>query len=227
MGATILKNPPIGYENHFAGNYLDSDIPEDRIRVSDDHKLTEIIAVWNGTVWIEGANSTQIASINTPVYEEKIIEHFTYLMNRALSSSMGKYGSYEYLQIQKREYDNKYLVAKGLTVNTPVASAIQKEMERDFPISTLDAIITSYGVTDLSGTQLEKMYTLIIIRYEYAKNRLDNFEGMAIDFRTKCRTLVENSEWTKLDTAFNLVKNFPENPSNTDIENYYNQFDAL
>jgi hypothetical protein len=50
---------------------------------------------------------------------------------------------------------------------------------------------------------------------------------MAIDFRTKCRTLVELYQWSKLDTAFELVKNFPENPTDTDIENYYNQFDAL
>jgi len=169
----------------------------------------------------------EIALINTPIYEEKIIEYFTYLMNRALSSSMGKYGSYEYLQIQKREYDNKYLVAKGLEVNVPISNAIQKEMERDFPTPILDAILTSYGYNDLSGTQLEKMYTLIIIRYEYAKSRLDAFEGMAIDFRTKCRTLVELYQWGKLDIAFELVKNFPENPSDTDIQNYYNQFDAL
>jgi len=160
-------------------------------------------------------------------YEQKIIQLFTYLMNRALSSSMGKYGTYEYLQIQKQEYDKKYLVAKGLEVNVPVANAIQKEMERDFPTPTLDAILTSYGYTDLSGTQLEKMYALIIIRYEYAKQRLDTFEGMAIDFRTKSRTLVELFQWQKLDTAFALIENLPNELSDTDIENYYNQFDAL
>ena len=100
-------------------------------------------------------------------------------------------------------------------------------MERDFPTPTLDAILTSYGYTDLSGTQLEKMYALIIIRYEYAKQRLDTFEGMAIDFRTKSRTLVELFQWQKLDTAFALIENLPNELSDTDIENYYNQFDAL
>lgn len=224
MVGTILKTPSQGYENHFAGNY--DQLPSDRNAV-DVYLGGFISPVWSGTAWIEGANTASVITQKTELYEDKIIDSFTYLMNRALSSSMGKYGSYEYLQIQKREYDNKYLVAKGLTVNAPVSNAIQKEMDRDFPVSTLDAILTSYGVTDLTGTQLEKMYTLIIIRYEYAKNRLDNFEGMAIDFRTKCRTLVELHEWGKLDTAFDLVKNFPENPTDTDIENYYNQFDAL
>lgn len=175
----------------------------------------------------EGATVEEIAELKTPIYELKIIEKFTYLMNRALSSSMGKYGSYEYLQIQKQEYDKKYLVAKGIEINVPVANAIQKEMLRDFPVETLDYILTQYGVQDLSGTQIEKMYLLIIIRYEYAKQRLDVFEGMAIDFRTKSRTLVELFQWPKLDIAFQLVKNFPDNPTDIDIENYYNQFDTL
>jgi len=179
------------------------------------------------TIEIHEPTEEEISAEKTPVYELKIIENFTYLMNRALSSSMGKYGSYEYLQIQKQEYDKKYLVAKGIEINVPVANAIQKEMLRDFPVPILDSILTSYGYVDLSGTQIEKMYILIIIRYEYAKQRLDSFEGMAIDFRTKSRTLVELFQWTKLDIAFQLVENFPENPTNTDIESYYNQFDAL
>lgn len=224
MVGTILKTPLEGYENHFAGNY--DEVPSDRNAVGV-YLGGFISPVWNGTTWVEGASSSEIATINTPIYEEKIKEFFTYLMIRALSSSMGKYGKYEYLQTQKREYDLKYLVAKGLTVNVPVANSIQKEMERDFTIPVLDAILTSYGITDLSGTQIEKMYMLIVIRYEYGDNRLSNYEGMAIDFRTKSRTLVEQWQWGKLDTAFDLVKNFPENPSDTDIENYYNQFDAL
>lgn len=177
--------------------------------------------------WIESATQQEIAEINTPIYEQKIIDLFTYLMNRALSSSMGKYGSYEYLQIQKAEYDKKYQVAKGLAVNIPVANAIQKEMERDFPVPVLDDILTSYGYTDLSGSQIEKMYILIIIRYEYANGKLNTYEGMAIDFRTKCRTLVELAQWSKLDTAFSLVMNLPNELEESDISNYYNQFDAL
>lgn len=225
MGATILNNPPVGSENVFAGNF--DEIPNNRTQVSDNYYGSFIKPVWNNSQWEEGATSEEIFLQKAPIYEAKTIELFTYLMIRALSSAMGKYGSYEYLQIQKQEYDKKYLVAKGLEVNTPVANAIQKEMERDFPIPLLDAVLTSYGYTDLSGTQLEKMYALIIIRYEYAKNRLDTFEGMAIDFRTKCRTLVEQSQWTKLDTAFGLVEALPNELSDSDITEYYNQFDAL
>ena len=182
---------------------------------------------WDGLQWIESATNQEIDTHNTPIYEQKIIDLFTYLLLRALSSSMGKYGSFEYLQIQRNEYLKKYEVAKGISNNVSIANAIVKEMERDFPTPKLDAILTAYGYNDLSGTQLEKMYTLIIIRFEYANSKLEAFEGMAIDFRTKCRTLVELCQWDKLDTAFSLIDNLPTELSNADIENYYLQFENL
>lgn len=176
---------------------------------------------------IETASQELIYQEKALFYENKIIEIFTYLMNRALSSSMGKYGSYEYLRIQKEEYDEKYKVAKGLEENVPVANAIIKEMERDFPEAFLDAVLTSYGHSDLSGTQIEKMHILIIIRYEYAKSRLNNYQGKAIDFRTKSRTLVELKQWSKLDQAITLAENLPNQLEDSDIENYYEQFNSL
>lgn len=182
---------------------------------------------WNGSDWVESASEEEIAQLNTPIYEQKIIDLFTYLMNRALSSSMGKYGSYEYLQIQRDEYFLKYKVAKGIEENQSIADAILKEMERDFPTPMLDAILTSYGYNDLNGTQLEKMYVLIIIRYEYANGRFQNYQAKSIDFRTKCRTFVELGQWSKLDTAFVLVENLPTELSDADIDSFYNQFDAL
>jgi hypothetical protein len=177
--------------------------------------------------WIEGITPSQIEDLKPPIYEQKIIESYIYLMNRALSSSMGKYGTYEYLQIQKQEYDKKYFVAKGIKSIPSIEAAILKEMERDFTIPILDAILTAYGYNDLSGSQIEKMYVLIVIRYEYAESRLEVFEGMAIDFRTKSRTFVENKQWSKLETAFALIENLPNELTDLDIENYYSQFDNL
>ena len=182
---------------------------------------------WNGTEWVESASNTEIAEIKAPIYEKKIIELFTYLMLRALSSSMGKYGSYEYLTIQRDEYFLKYKVAKGIEVNEPIADAIVKEMERDFPTPMLDVILTSYGYNDLKGTQIEKMYALIVIRYEYANSRLQNYQAKSIDFRTKCRTFVEQSQWSKLDAAFALAKSLPTELTDEQIDEFYNEFDAL
>ena len=189
----------------------------------------KVYQINGGSIEVDENYFTQgeIDTHNTPIYEQKIIDLFTYLMSRALSSSMGKYGSFEYLQIQRNEYLKKYEVAKGISNNVSIANAIVKEMERDFPTPKLDAILTAYGYNDLSGTQIEKMYTLIIIRFEYANGKLEAFEGMAIDFRTKCRTLVELCQWNKLDIAFSLIDNLPTELSNADIENYYLQFENL
>lgn len=158
--------------------------------------------------------------------ENEIISRYNYLMMRALSSSMGKYGSFEYLQNQKLEYDDKYLVAKGLKSSAPIELAIQKEMERDFSEAILDATLTAYGLIP-TGTQLQKMHQLIVFRYEYAQNRYETFKGFVIDFRTKCRTFIELQEFDKLYTAFSMVDTLPLELTDLEIQNFYNSFDAL
>lgn len=63
MGATVLKNPQIGYENIFAGNY--DVIPEDRIQVSEDnYERIFIKDTWDGEQFIEGATPEEIAEQN-------------------------------------------------------------------------------------------------------------------------------------------------------------------
>lgn len=185
-----------------------------------------ISPTWDGDNWVEGADAQTVSFEKALLYEEGIIDRFKYLMLRALSSSMGKYGSYEYLQLQKEEYDLKYKVAKGLVNNPPIADAIAKEMERDFNDSVLSSVLTSYGITP-AATQIEKMYQLIIFRYEYAETRYNNFKGFSIDFRTKCRTLVELQEWAKLDTAFEMVDTLPTELTDLQINTFYATFDAI
>jgi hypothetical protein len=71
MGATILKNPPIGYENVFAGNF---DItPSDRIEVSSENYMSiYVVDKWNGSQWIEGATNEQIAEYNRNIVPNEI-----------------------------------------------------------------------------------------------------------------------------------------------------------
>ena len=199
------------------------------------NKLTQVLS--NEFVLIDDIVTKSIIELNESQvedntsrkvirYEETIIEKYLYLMTRALSSSMGKYGSYEYLQSQKTEYDDKYKVAKGLVVNLPIQQAIEKEMLRDFSEVVLDSVLISYGITP-TGTHLYKMYQLIIFRYEYAENRYNNFKGFIIDFRTKCRTLVENLEFSKLDSAFSLVDNLPNELTDAEIQTFYTNFENI
>lgn len=177
-------------------------------------------------VFFEGGNIEIINNNKAILYEALIIEKYKYLNVRALSSSMGKYGDFEYLQYQKLEYDNKYKVAVGDMISPPIADTINKERLRDYPEGTLDPILLSYGITP-AATELGKMYQLIIFRYEYAKNLYDIYLGFATDFRTKCRTLVELKEWGKIEQAFAMVDGLQEDITLEQIQNAYASFDAL
>ena len=181
---------------------------------------------WDGKDWIENATTAEIYAYKAPYYEAETIKRYEYLMLRSLSSSMGKYGTYEYLQIQRDEYELKYNVAKGALVNAYIADAIEKEMYRDFSDAILTQLLTEYGITP-AITQIEKMYQLIIFRYETAYSKYMLFKSYCIDFRTKCRTFIELSEWSKLDFAFNLADTLPDDASELDIQNFYTSFDAL
>ena len=62
MKATILKTPPQGYEKIFSGAYLENNVPNNKIAVSDyDISIEDLIVKkWNGTEWVEGATQEEI-----------------------------------------------------------------------------------------------------------------------------------------------------------------------
>jgi len=71
MGATILKNPPLGYENVFAGNFYE--IPEDRLQVSEyNYNENFVTAKWNGSEWIEGATLEEIEAYQNSLVPKEI-----------------------------------------------------------------------------------------------------------------------------------------------------------
>jgi len=159
-------------------------------------------------------------------YINEINKRYNYLLIRALSSSMGKYGDFEYLTNQKNEYTDKYLVARGLKVSPSLIESIEKEMNRDFSESSLDQILAYYGLTS-SATMLDNFFKLIIFKYEYAEKRYEDFKAKAVDFRAKCITLVETGETDKLEQAFDLVDRLDSETNGEAIEILYKQFDEL
>jgi len=177
---------------------------------------------FNGAEWIEA----YVEVINIEEKEEEIIKRYNYLMMRALSSSMQKYGSYEYLQNQKLEYDDKYLVAKGLRDSAPLSSSLEKEMNRDFTEESLIATLAYFGLTP-ELTKLENFYKLIVFKYEYAQNRYEIFKAFCVDYRTKCRSFLELNQIDKLDQSFAMSDNLPDTLTDLEIETLYNEFDAL
>jgi len=185
--------------------------------------------IWNGLQWIDGRTAEQIAEENLKQnikLEEKIIEKYNYLMMRALSSSMHKYGNFEYLQNQKAEYDQKYAVAKGLKVSVPLSNSLEKEMNRDFTDASLIDTLQYFGIVPAQN-KLENFYKLIIFKYEYAENRYEIFKAFCVDYRTKCRTFLELNQIDKLEQAFEMSDNLPNTLTDTEIQTLYNQFDAL
>lgn len=198
-------------------------------------------AIWDfaNLVWIVQNGDEEKAKR----YEEQIITNYTYLMRRALSSSMGKEGGYEYLKELKSQYDKKYNVAIG-TGDIFMKNSIIKEMDRDFPEATLDVVLNNYGidVTEpvFSGvmanygitanspvnTHLDKMYVLICVRYLYAFERYQKFTAFAENFRTKCRTFVEFKEWSKLDISFEKAA-IPTDISDNELDNLVTDFNSL
>ena len=167
-----------------------------------------------------------IEIINIEEKEEEIINRYNYLMMRSLSSSMGKYGGYEYLNNQKQEYDEKYLIAKGLKVSIPLSNSLQKEMDRDFSDASLIANLEYFGISP-GANKIENFYKLIIFKYEYAENRYEIFKAFCVDFRTKCRTFLEFNQMDKLNQAFAMAENLPQTLTDEQIEILYNEFDAL
>jgi len=206
--------------NEHGGNWTEDYIQEDWVLTDSLPNPLFKKPEWNGSEWVD----------NTPIdiaeKEEEIIKRYNYLMMRALSSSMQKYGSYEYLQNQKLEYDEKYLVAKGLRVSAPLSSSLEKEMNRDFTDESLIATLAYFGLSP-EPTKLENFYKLIVFKYEYAQNRYEIFKAFCVDYRTKCRSFLELNQIDKLDQAFAMSDNLPDTLTDLEIETLYNEFDAL
>lgn len=225
----IINNTDWGgtYDNDFIQNY--PEIVQGWVFTNEECNPNFIVKKWNGVNWYEGATPEEIVSNNiskNAEFEEEIIKRYNYLMMRALSSSMGKYGSFEYLQNQKSEYDEKYAIAKGLKVSAPLANSLEKEMNRDFTDESLIATLQYFGI-EPSENKLENFYKLIVFKYEYAEYRYEFFKAFCVDYRTKCRSFLETSELAKLQVAFEMADTLPNELTNQDIETMYNQFDAL
>lgn len=166
------------------------------------------------------------------LYEKKVIATYTDLMKKSLEFSMEKQGSIDYLKLQKEEYQDKYDLAKAFSqdneaiVDENLKTTMIKEMESDFSEATLDAILTSYGVTP-TGTPFNKMCQLVVFRYEYGLIKYKAFNAFAIFFRAKSRTLIEQSEWARIDTGIALANGITITITLEDLATKYTEFDLI
>ena len=145
------------------------------------------------------------------LYEKKIIATYTELMARSLSFSMDKSGKLSYLNLQKQEYQEKYDLAKlyfadnnSVELDEKLKISMEHEMVNDFPEELLDSTLSDYGVTP-TGTPFNKMCQLVIFRYEYGLVKYKAFNAFAVFYRAKSRTMIERSEFDKIDEGTNLA----------------------
>ena len=166
------------------------------------------------------------------LYEKKVIAVYTELMKKSLEFSMDKQGSLEYLKLQKQEYQEKYQLAKAFVtdnnavVDEDLKTTMTKEIESDFTEAALDTILTAYNVTP-TGTHFNKMCQLVVFRYEYGLMKYQKFNAFAIFFRAKSRTLIEQSEWVKIDSGIVLANEIQITISLEELSEKYNDFDLI
>lgn len=235
-----------GTNGEFLGNYTDLFISTNwnneinGVLVSD-WELVDLYdgdfltPYWNGVTWVESSSQEDVDNKWIESVNKKVVDYYTELRSRALSSSMGKYGSKEYLDWQREEYDEKYLIAvKGLndedlTNHAYMVSVIQKEVDRDYTAvdeSDIDAVLTSLGLTPES-TKIKKFYQLIKFKYEYAQSRFKQFNAFLVDFRAKVITLAENLEKEKVQQCFDLADTIPNELDMSQAQSLYDQFELI
>jgi len=88
MISTILKNPPQGYENVFAGNF--DELPEDRVEVQPFYDLKLIRPVLLNGEWLESENELAKQQ-RLKSEEESIRARYQYLINVLLNPYIQKY----------------------------------------------------------------------------------------------------------------------------------------
>lgn len=233
----------INIDNSFGGAYEGSWITRNynnivKGQLVSEWTLTDVVyqgqfvkPVFNGAEWIESETSENIYNEKKEQYKEKVNNYFSYMYIRALSSSMNKSSNdLNYLLGLKEEYEDKYNVSKGLLTSgilyDNTLASIQGEMSDEFTEAYLDSILPNYGLP-VTGTHLEKMFSLIVFKFEYGYNAFTNFKSFIVRFRTKCTTWIDLSDWSRLDSAFSLVDNMPKELTVSEAQTLFNQFNAI
>ena len=191
-------------------------------------------------VWLSADNTPvdtdyldeiDINEIKVPEYQEKINNYFSIMYIRALSSSMNKSNKdINYLLALKEEYTDKYNVSKGTLTSGDdfdnINASILGEMEDEFTEDYLNTLLPLYGIP-VTGTHLQKMYSLIVFKYEFGLNAYISFSQFIRRFRSKSNKWIGDNNFAKLDTAFSMVDDLPGTLSVSEAEILFNQFKAL
>ena len=134
----------------------------------------------------EGATPEEIAEEKKTIYLERLQNYSIDLRFRAKASAIGKKGSRDYIFAQVEMYELKYKIAKGLVSGQYFTDLLTNES-------------TEFGLS------IEDFKALIISMYESAEATYQQFLFMIERCRTFIQTLIENNDFTKVDSAFALI----------------------
>lgn len=134
----------------------------------------------------EGATPEEIAEEKKPIYLERLQDYSIDLRIRAKASAIGKKGSRDYIFAQVEMYELKYKIAKGIVSGQYFTDLLTNE-SAEF------------------GLSIEDFKALIISMYESAEATYQQFLFMIERCRTFIQTLIENNDFTKVDSAFALI----------------------
>ena len=136
--------------------------------------------------YYEGATPEEIAEEKKPIYLERLQNYSIDLRLRAKASAIGKKGSRDYIFAQVEMYELKYKIAKGIVSGQYFTDLLTNES-------------TEFGLS------IEDFKALIVLRYETAEATYQQFLFMIERCRTFIQTLIENNDFTKVDSAFALI----------------------
>jgi hypothetical protein len=168
------------------------------IEVIQDDRLQP----WNDyIVWLRLGNTPEIVDyvgneldeLKTADFIKKLQTIASTLRIKAKAAAIGKKGDRDYIFSQVELYELKYKVSIGEISNPYIESLMQNEAGE-------------FGIT------LELFKQLIIYMYTDALSKYQVFMFMIERCRTKIQTLIENTLWEKVATAFTLIEtlNDPE-----------------
>ena len=138
-----------------------------------------------GVQYIE-STPEEIAEEKKSIYLERLQNYSLDLRLRAKASAIGKKGSRDYIFAQVEMYELKYKVAKGLVSGQYFTDLLTNEAIE-------------------FGLSIEDFKALIILRYDTAEATYQQFLFMIERCRTFIQTLIENNNFTKVDSAFALI----------------------
>lgn len=158
-------------------------IEDDRLQGWND--LQDWINQGNEILFVE-ATPKEIAQSKKSIYLERLQDYSIDLRIRAKASAIGKKGSRDYIFAQVEMYELKCKIAKGIVSGQYFTDLLTNEAIE-------------------FGLSIEDFKALIILRYETAEATYQQFLFMIERCRTFIQTLIENNNFTKVDSAFALI----------------------